>query len=983
MTDQKNPQTENVDWAERLKASMNQTPAERPVSTAPAAEEDDLAALLRAQLAHRAESSETLGYDLDTSEFEEDDDPEDFEESEYVDEPAESEGSADSEAFENFEDYAEPEDLEESETLDDPCEFEDPEESETLDDTREPEEPEESETLDDTCESEDPEESETLDDPCESEDSEESAVSAEQSKETDESEESEGAREPESDRNAPSANVPHTVPDTEEEGFPSPDGDVGDIRLKAADEESTRILEEEGFLVEPEVLPDPEEPAKETAEAASPTDETPSAAAVRPAPAVSADPLQLGLDDIVPRVDTLPPMEVSDEIPVINTKNYAAHMTHDPREEAVRDTELYLRLGYEEELTRSEQQEAIEEARRRAHERQAEALRNETVPIRSRREYADRKQAPAIERAYDRARRLCVTRLCVAAVGALFGILYDYLGVLLQSVSAVTFADHFLYPLVGTLWTVLVCLPFLSRLGRGFRSLVDFEPTRYAVSALALAVAVTHGILAILVHRPFLYGGVALFMLTVAAVSEYTTTVAEHRAFNVVSSGKAAYVLTDEATPASSVGDEAAKGERVLTAVRTGRVSDYFARTGRYNPYMGRLNYLLPVALLAAIVCAGMSILQGGTLLYNALPVFTSTYLACLPAAYLVAMSLPLCRANGILRKKGAAVIGSAAPVAYAIRKKTRLLLRDGDAFKGAFCKEITLRDDPNARLWKRRARVLFRLIGCPLWNESPLEDEKIDGYAVEVSESEEGFVRLQLIDLAGGDTSEVMMGSREALTSRGIRLPKVSMESEFKRRPECDIVYIAFDRRFRIAYSVKYRLRRPFTHMAEKLASMGDSAGVVTYDPLVHEELMRQDQLPKNTSIRLVRPAYVESVKEARSGGVVATGSGTDLLYPYAACRRVRGVYRTAHAVGWLVILAAMGLSLLSVFFTPDMVLSAVTVTAWQMLLTLITAASSLIAVNRKSLFLSADGKKPDKEKSSAPIQHTTTKTDKETSST
>jgi hypothetical protein len=39
----------------------------------------------------------------------------------------------------------------------------------------------------------------------------------------------------------------------------------------------------------------------------------------------------------------------------------------------------------------------------------------------------------------------------------------------------------------------------------------------------------------------------------------------------------------------------------VLTAVRTGRVSDYFARTCRYNPYMGRLNYLLPVALLSAI----------------------------------------------------------------------------------------------------------------------------------------------------------------------------------------------------------------------------------------------------------------------------------------------------------------------------------------------------------------------------------------------
>ena len=43
--------------------------------------------------------------------------------------------------------------------------------------------------------------------------------------------------------------------------------------------------------------------------------------------------------------------------------------------------------------------------------------------------------------------------------------------------------------------TVLFCLPFLSRLGRGLKSLFDFEPTRYAVSALALLVATAHGLL--------------------------------------------------------------------------------------------------------------------------------------------------------------------------------------------------------------------------------------------------------------------------------------------------------------------------------------------------------------------------------------------------------------------------------------------------------------------------------------------------------
>ena len=59
-----------VDWGERLLASMNETPAEADEPTAPAFdEEDDLAALLRAQLARQREDpTPDL---LDTTEFEE------------------------------------------------------------------------------------------------------------------------------------------------------------------------------------------------------------------------------------------------------------------------------------------------------------------------------------------------------------------------------------------------------------------------------------------------------------------------------------------------------------------------------------------------------------------------------------------------------------------------------------------------------------------------------------------------------------------------------------------------------------------------------------------------------------------------------------------------------------------------------------------------------------------------------------------------
>ena len=64
----RNPENTSVDWAEKLKASMNQGYAESDTDTDHT--DDDLAALLRAQLGKSTETASLLD-SLDTSDFEE------------------------------------------------------------------------------------------------------------------------------------------------------------------------------------------------------------------------------------------------------------------------------------------------------------------------------------------------------------------------------------------------------------------------------------------------------------------------------------------------------------------------------------------------------------------------------------------------------------------------------------------------------------------------------------------------------------------------------------------------------------------------------------------------------------------------------------------------------------------------------------------------------------------------------------------------
>ena len=1015
MTDKKSPQTEPVDWAERLKASMSATPTESE-SSAPSVD-DDLAALLRAQLAHREQAADKSEFDLDTSEFEEEteeeeipapEDPDDlpWDEDEDEEEDTDLPWDEDSEDEDEDENMPAPEVItvyraeESTPASEDPADLPWDEDEGEEEDTDLPwDEDSEDEDEDDNTlpapevitvyRAEDDDEIIESDDAADSDDSYDAADAADAADTADtddlpwdEDEDDppiSAMMEPEADPAAAFAYTPargyciEPVPYDEEELL-SPDDVVADPRLLAAEEESNRLLEETYASESPDLSDNEEEdsvasPVSDTAESVkSPAKPVRSEPTHRTIP---NDPLQLGLDDILPHVDTLPPAEAATrDVPPPSprqaspseskTSAYTGRMARRPRdrEETVRDAELYLRLGYEEQLTRTEQQEAVEEARRRARERQASAPHSETPAIKVRREYTGREQTPAIERGYARSRRLALTRLCVALVGALFGILHDILGIIPTTFGMLNYPGTVLYPAVSVLLTVLFCLPFLSRLGRGLRSLFDFEPTRYAVSALALIAATAHGLLTLFSRCPYLYGGVALFMLAVAAATEYVATVAEATAFSVVSAGKTSFVLTSETTPASAVRAETAPAERVLTAVRTGRVSDFFARTGKYNPYMGRLNYLLPVALLASIACAGMAIMKGGTLLSHGLPVFIATYLSALPTAYLVSMSLPLLAANRLLCRKGAAVLGAAAPADLCKRGSTRLLIRDGDAVGGLYRKEITLRDDPKADLWRQKAACLFRLMECPLWKESPLGDDLIEGLCVEVAETEEGYVRLFLIDLEGGETNEVMMGTRDALTRRGVRLPKASMESVYKRTEQSRVVYLAFDGAFRIAYAVEYRLGSTFARAAEKLATMGDAAAIVTYDPLVGKELLQVERLEHCPPVEVLRPAYAESVRRSCSAATVATGRSLDLLYPYAACRRMRRVYRLSHLVSWLTLLAAAGLALLSVYLDSDMILSSAAVTAWQILLTVLSVVICLTTVKKKTIFLSPDPK-------------------------
>ncbi len=1021
----KSPNTETVDWAERLRASMNtERPESAPSVTVPD-EEDDLAALLRAQLARQSAAPEP---DLpDTSDFEEEeeildeDEEEIFDEEEEILDEEEEILDEEEEILDDEEEILEDEEEifdeeeeildEEEEILDEEEEILDEEEEildeeeEIFDDEEEILDEGEEEILDEDEEEIFDDEEEILDDEEEILDEEEEILDDDEEEIFDDEEDLEDHEVPGISRElyrrshvlsdeANASSEARLMTDERLTGRGLDRSAVGadsksDRRRRLSDE-NARLLEDmerrRAIAIHPEGHPGSELGPMVEPDPAAHTEGTPTDAPrtrTRPA-AIGYDPLQVGyanrdpsertgehrrtvaeiLDDEMPVASPAPRPKRCEPAPAGTEVSDDAH---------VRDAALWTDLGYTAEIRHAEDRRAAERAR----------AEDRTEPADADAEVHSRKKSDETPRAHFlRECRSCKLRLIIAAVGTCLMLIYDALPAILSLIEKGSERPASpVYPVVGLVWMLLMGLPFLPRLARGVVGLCRLAPARYSVTSLSYAVNLLYACVAVAasavaeVAMP-LFGSVTLCMLTVTALAEYLEARGEWDAYELTSAGRAIHVLTDEPTIPSSLAHTHPTASPTLTAMKTARADHVFDRMRQYNPAMARLNLLLPAALFAAIVCGGASLLRGGDPLTDALRIFTAVYLAALPAAYLVAMSLPLRRTNRHLTEHGCAVIGTATPALYDGDGERAVCIHDNEVIAATRRKEITLRADADGNdrhaappaYWRRMANRLFRLLNSPLAVDLPFDEdgspEATACFHAEIAETGPHFMRVYLIDETPGheETLEVMLGSHEALNLRGIRLPRRTMEEAYRKSEDSHVLYLAFDGHFRIAYATEYRVNRRFRITMEALAACHARPVMVTYDPMLTDELLAEPRFAAIRGMEVVRPAHVEIPRSRVSSGLVATTDGQDLIHPLLGCRAMKTCYRAGLWLSVLGAVAAMGLSLAAILAGHDLWIHAASAVLLQVAMTALAVLATVLGIGKRKLGLNPE--KPEKTK-------------------
>ncbi len=644
----------------------------------------------------------------------------------------------------------------------------------------------------------------------------------------------------------------------------------------------------------------------------------------------------------------------------------------DPESVETRDTELYVHLGYEGSLSHAE-----DHARIRTVQSAEECGESPESLSRSAAAYeaSVMEEMQITARRIHRERRATRARFVLTLVSAWLALLYDVLPSILSDIGAPTaFVEGAWYPLIGLLLTVAIAFPFGRRLGRGALGLAAFAPTADSVAGIALlanAVYTVTAAIAVFVNQPPLplFTGVALTVLAVSALVEWLRVEGEVLAHTVVSSGKEAYLLTSGRTPASSA-CYAEAGEQprdVFTTVKAHHLGRFDETAARYSPYTGRLHYLLLAALPVAVLCAVLTVSRGGGVLADGVRMLVVALLCCLPAAYPLAVSLPLFRANSILARKGCAVVGGDAPAAYEVKDDGRIFFGGRDVLFAAHRQEVLLRPESpadTAEDWRRITNRLFHLIDSPLARDLPLEDDgsvfALEKLHVELVEADVGYRRLFYTDSSPDRprTFEIEMGSYEALTRRGINLTKPAMERTYRRRENCHVLYVAFDGYLRVAYGTEYRPNRSFVHTRRLLLAEGYTPVLVTCDPMVTSELLGEPRFKSLSGMECVRPRTAEIPRRVRTSGVIATGGAQDLLYPLAACRRMRCAYHLAYAVAWGGVVLNAGILLAAVLLGVTELLTSPILSVLHLLVCGIIGAVSASVISRAGLCMSRQPK-------------------------
>ena len=368
--------------------------------------------------------------------------------------------------------------------------------------------------------------------------------------------------------------------------------------------------------------------------------------------------------------------------------------------------------------------------------------------------------------------------------------------------------------------------------------------------------------------------------------------------FKIISSTKKKHAVTlmkaGEAAPeAKEFAEYLSENSQFYRAREAEFVEGYFAKRKHAPVMYKKLRVVLPIAFVASVVAAVLSIVLKEATIYEGVLNGYITFMMGAPAAVFFANELPMYFSTVNAYSHNSAILGDSAPEMMenmsCISFSDKDVFLPGDSVRVKGVKVVGNNRIDNIIYY---ATSVFELAGGPLaktFKQASLENSAPESAEIRII-SENG------ID-ATVDGKHIVVGTHGFMDTLCFTPVKEASDEQWEGKTHKRVLYLACDEKIIAKFYIEYNVNPEFVYLVKKLSKAGICTAIRTNDPCVDIDLFYKNKLTAEHHFCVIKGMGEEDETtniSASKTGLVAAGSLKGLIKTLIVCDKLRGVQKT-----------------------------------------------------------------------------------------
>ena len=523
-------------------------------------------------------------------------------------------------------------------------------------------------------------------------------------------------------------------------------------------------------------------------------------------------------------------------------------------------------------------------------------------------EFVDRSQVKGLREEYKKKNLSLWIRLLISFVATV--VLFVFENIKPSPESSAVF-NPYVYPVVYAMISLqimlITSLCIYDYLINGIKNLFKGTPRPETVTALMTVVAIIYSAV---IGNVVENGDIPVMFNAIVALASFLTLVyaiynqkREMMNFRIVANRKPKHIIR-------RLDDEESRGEvealdtnteecDVMKIEKTDFIDGFYARLDKPDKTTSSFtSFVLSASVALAVLIGIFAAIKGE----SAAVVWRTVYVSLLaftPLSLFITFSYPFFRANKIAKDYESTIIGDVSLEEYS--NASVISFDDKNIFPSYSVKVQNIRIYNNARIDRvlYYAASVFAYAGGPLQDVFEVATKDIGNSGdVKIFDAETGFLATQV------DGVNIIFGSNDALTARGLEIPQSAAEDDVDFSDELSVMYMFRENKLVAKMYIKYVMDPDIDLILKQFSGEGLYVCIHTFDPNIDEHMIASKLNMGKIPLKIIRYADAEEVdnyEEKAESGLVTSGSPKFLLQIISFCGKVLRSRKTNIALGVL----------------------------------------------------------------------------------